>query len=481
MLLFLFFFPLVASLVVLLFGKSLSKLLSLAFTSVLFFATVYFFISQKQNIILAEVNYPWVTKLNLYFHLVADGFSIWMILLTNFLLPLIVLSTFRKDIERSNVFYSLMLLMQFGLNGVFLAADGFLFYVFWELALIPIYFIVWLWSDNPIKEISSRVAFKFFVYTIAGSLFMLFAFMYLYAYNGTLSVESLYNLNLTENEQIFLFLCIFIAFAVKIPVFPFHTWQADTYKEAPTAGTMLLSGIMLKMGIYALIRWLIPVFPLGLQFWSPYILVLCVIGIIYGAIIAIKQDNLKNLLAFSSLSHVGLIAAGTFILTKEGLQGSLVQMLAHGVNVFGMFYIAEIILSRTSTLSIAQLGGIRNVAPKFFTFTLILTLAAVGLPTTNAFIGEFLLLFSMFQYNTYLAIAAGFTIILGAVYMFRMVQNTFLGPINLRTQSFTDLYATEIFIFVVLTITIFTFGLFPNLVFETASPIFDKILQTALR
>jgi NADH-quinone oxidoreductase subunit M len=244
---------------------------------------------------------------------------------------------------------------------------------------------------------------------------------------------------------------------------------------------MLLSGIMLKMGIYALIRWLIPLFPLGLQFWTPYILVLCVIGIIYGAIIAIKQDNLKNLLAFSSLSHVGLIAAGSFILTKEGLQGSLIQMLAHGVNVFGLFYIAEIIISRTSTLSIAQLGGIRNVAPKFFTFTLILALAAVGLPTTNAFIGEFLLLFSLFQYNTYLAIAAGLTIILGAVYMFRMVQNTFLGPINLRTQTFTDLNATEVFIFVVLTFTIFTFGLFPNLVFETASPIFDKILQTALR
>jgi NADH-quinone oxidoreductase subunit M len=365
MLLTIFIFPLLAAIGVFALGEKLAKFIALFASVILFGLTCVLFFNGVSTGNFGEVNFAWIPDMNIHFHLVADGLSVWLLLLTNFLVPIIILSSYHKSFRNANVFFAFVLFMQFGLNGVFLAADGFLYYIFWELALIPIFFIVWLWSDNEDLEVRKRTAFKFFVYTIAGSLFMLFGFMYLYAKLGSVSIEALYASSFSSNEQIGLFLCFFLAFAVKIPIFPFHTWQADTYREAPSVGTMLLSGIMLKMGIYSLIRWLIPLFPLGLAFWTPYIIMLCVIGIIYGAVIAIKQDNIKNLLAFSSLSHVGLIAAGTFVLSYEGMQGALIQMLAHGVNVVGLFFIAEIILQRTGTLSIAQLGGIRTVAHAF--------------------------------------------------------------------------------------------------------------------
>lgn len=481
MLLTIFIFPLLAAIGVFALGEKLAKPLAIFASAILFGLTCVLFFAGSSTGSFGEVKLAWIPDMNIHFHLLADGLSVWLLLLTNFLVPIIILSSYHKAIRNANVFFALVLFMQFGLNGVFLAADGFLYYIFWELALLPIYFIVWLWSENENLEVRKRTAFKFFVYTIVGSLFMLFGFMYIYAQLGTVSLEALYSSSFSSTEQIGLFLCFFLAFAVKIPIFPFHTWQADTYREAPSVGTMLLSGIMLKMGIYSLIRWLVPVFPLGLDFWTPYIIVLCVIGIIYGAIIAIKQDNIKNLLAFSSLSHVGLIAAGTFVLTFEGMEGAVIQMLAHGVNVVGLFFVAEIILQRTGTLSISQLGGIRTVAPRFFTFTIILVLAAVALPTTNAFVGEFLLLYSLFQYHTWLGVFGGLTIILAAVYLFRMVQYTFLGNVSQRTQNFADLSNTETAIFTIITLVIFGFGLFPNIVFKTALPVLETILQTAMR
>jgi NADH-quinone oxidoreductase subunit M len=274
---------------------------------------------------------------------------------------------------------------------------------------------------------------------------------------------------------------MFLAFAIKIPVFPFHTWQPDTYKEAPSAGTMLLAGIMLKMGLYSLLRWLLPVVPAGVEFWTPYIMVLAVIGVIYGSIIAFKQDDLKKLLAYSSFAHVGLITAGIFTLTREGFQGATAQMFAHGLNVVGLFFAAHIIYQRTGTLSIAQLGGIRNVAPKFATAFMIVVLASVALPTTNAFIGEFLLLYSLFEYNTYLSIVAGLTIILGAVYMLRMYQYVMLGETNERTAGFEDLNARELTIFAILIIGIFAMGVYPKPFMQLVQPSLETILSYSMR
>lgn len=467
------FFPLLAAFLTYFSGKFAAKT-AFGFSVFNLLFTVFAFAQVKQSGVLALSN-EWIAEPKILFSLVADGLSIWLLVLTNFLIPVILLSSFRKSVTNANLFYALVLAMQFGLNGVFLAFDGFLFYIFWELALLPIYFIVWLWGENPSAEIRTRTAFKFFIYTIAGSLLMLFGFMYLYAKIGSLNPFNLYNAALSVNEQVVLFLCFFAAFAVKIPIFPFHTWQADTYREAPTVGTMLLSGIMLKMGLYALLRWLVPVFPQGTEVLIPYIIVLCVIGVLYGAVIAIRQDNLKNLLAYSSLSHVGLIALGSFVYTNAGVQGAVVQMLAHGVNVIGVFFIAEIILQRTGTLSVAELGGIRNVAPKFFTVSLIMVLASVGLPLTNGFVGEFLLLFAAFQYNTWLAVAAGFTIILGAVYLLRMVQNVFLGETTERTQNFADLSLTETIVFIVLITAVFLFGVYPKIVFDIVQPYIETL------
>jgi NADH-quinone oxidoreductase subunit M len=310
---------------------------------------------------------------------------------------------------------------------------------------------------------------------------MLLGFVYLYQKGGSFSVSALYGLGLTDTEQSFLFWAFFIAFAIKIPVFPFHTWQPDTYQEAPSAGTMLLAGIMLKMGLYSLLRWLLPVLPHGVMLWTPLVIVLAVIGVIYGSVIAMKQDNLKKLLAYSSFAHVGLITAGIFTLTREGFQGATVQMFAHGFNVVGLFFAAEIILQRTGTLCISQLGGIRNVAPKFATAFMVVVLASVALPTTNAFIGEFLLLYGVYEYNTWLSVVAGLTIILGAVYMLRMYQLVMLGETNNKTEGFRDLSRNELIVFVLIIIGIFQLGLAPKMFMTYVQPSLDLILNYSLR
>ncbi len=428
-----------------------------------------------------EVSFRWIENPTINFSLSLDGLSFMLVALTTFLVPLIIFTTYRKEVLHAKSFYSLILLMEFGLLGVFLASDGFLFYIFWELALIPIYFIALLWGENKDQAFRNRAIFKFFVYTLAGSLFMLVGFIYLYNKAGGFGTAELYSLNLSDTEQSFLFWAFFLAFAIKIPVFPFHTWQPDTYQEAPTAGTMLLAGIMLKMGIYGLMRWLVPVLPQGVEIWTPVVIVLGVIGVIYGSVIAIKQDDLKKLLAYSSFAHVGLIAVGVFTLTREGFQGAAVQMFAHGFNVVGLFFAAEIIFQRSGTLSISQLGGIRNVAPKFATCFMVLVLASVALPTTNAFIGEFLLLYGAYKYNTWLAVVAGLTIILGAVYMLRMYQRAMLGNTNSLTGSFEDLNWKELLVFALIIMGIFQMGIYPKPLMQMMQPALDNILNYSLR
>ncbi|MBK7149156.1 MAG: NADH-quinone oxidoreductase subunit M [Bacteroidetes bacterium] len=476
------FLPLLFALLTFLSGNRYAKYVALAGGAATFIACILlkpiFVSGQLQPI---AVSYPWIANPVVNFALSLDGLSFVLVALTTFLLPFIIGTTFGKEIDNAKAFYSLILLMEFGLLGVFLAADGFLYYIFWELALIPIYFIALLWGENKDREFRNRAIFKFFIYTLAGSLFMLLGFIYLYQSTGSFSVSALYNLNLSDTEQSVLFWAFFVAFAIKIPVFPFHTWQPETYKEAPSAGTMLLSGIMLKMGLYSLLRWLLPVLPHGVMLWTPLVIVLAVIGVIYGSVIAVKQDNLKKLLAYSSFAHVGLITAGIFTLTREGFQGATVQMFAHGFNVVGLFFAAEIILQRTGTLSISQLGGIRNVAPKFATVFMVVVLASVALPTTNAFIGEFLLLFGVYEYNTWLSVIAGLTIILGAVYMLRMYQLVMLGETNDTTAGFRDLNSRELLLFALLIIGIFQLGLAPKMFMTYVQPSLDLILNYSLR
>jgi NADH-quinone oxidoreductase subunit M len=426
------------------------------------------------------MNLPWIASAGIVFKVGMDGISLLLVLLTVFLMPLIILSTFKHNYERPSSFYALILFMQTGLIGVFTALDAFLFYFFWEVALIPIYFIAGLWGgENRI-----RVTFKFFLYTVFGSLFMLVAFVYLYFQTPgthTSELSAFYQLVLDAGTQSWLFWFLFIAFAIKMPVFPFHTWQPDTYAEAPAAGTMLLSGIMLKMGIYGVLRWLLPVVPLGVSQWSTVAIVLSIIGIVYGAIIAIRQHDMKRLIAFSSISHVGLIAAGLFTLTEQGLQGVMIQMLSHGINVVGLFFIIDIIQQRTGTREIAAMGGITQKAPFLTVCFMVLMLGAVALPLTNGFVGEFLLLMGVYQYNAWMGAVAGLTIILGAVYMLRMFQRVMFGETNHITDVFTDLTFTEKAVLVPLVIMVFWIGLNPNTFLNISEPAIGQLLNVINR
>jgi NADH-quinone oxidoreductase subunit M len=415
----------------------------------------------------------WITQPNISFALKADGLSMAMLLLTTVLTPIIIFSSFGNDYKNSKSFYALILFMSFAMAGTFLASDGLLYYIFWELSLIPIYFIALIWGNGDAEERKKAVV-KFFIYTLAGSLFMLVAFVYLYQKAGSFLLEDLYKVNLSATEQLWIFLAFFLAYAIKIPLIPFHTWQANVYQKAPTVGTMLLSGIMLKMGLYSVIRWQLPLAPLAAKEYMYIFIGLGIAGVIYGSIVALKQKDLKKLLAYSSLAHVGLIAAGTYTLTLDGLRGAVLQMIAHGFVVVGLFYVAEIIFRRYETRAIAEMGGIRAQTPKFTSMFLILVLASVALPSTFNFVGEFTVLYSLSQINIWFAILGGTTIILGAYYMLKMFQHAMLGETN--TKIFADVTFNEGATLVIIIAVLFFFGMYPKPIIDLITPSLQEIL-----
>jgi NADH-quinone oxidoreductase subunit M len=415
----------------------------------------------------------WITKPNISFSLKADGLSIAMLLLTTALTPIIIFSSFENDYKNAKAFYALILFMAFAMTGTFLASDGILYYIFWELSLIPIYFIALIWGNGD-AEARKKAVVKFFIYTLAGSLFMLVAFVYLYQKAGSFLLEDLYKLNLTATEQLWIFLAFFLAYAIKIPLIPFHTWQANVYQKAPTVGTMLLSGVMLKMGLYSVIRWQLPLAPLAAKEYMYIFIGLGIGGVIYGSIVALRQKDLKKLLAYSSLAHVGLIAAGTYTLTLDGLSGAVLQMIAHGFVVVGLFFVAEIIYRRYETRVISEMGGIRSQSPKFASMFLILVLASVALPSTFNFIGEFTVLYSLTQVNIWFAVLGGTTIILGAYYMLKMYQYAMLGETN--SKLFADVTANEGITLVLIIGVIFFFGMYPKPIVDLITPSLQEIL-----
>jgi NADH-quinone oxidoreductase subunit M len=415
----------------------------------------------------------WITKPNISFALKADGLSLAMLLLTTALTPIIIFSSFGNEYKNSKSFYALILFMAFAMAGTFLAADGLLYYIFWELSLIPIYFIALIWGNGDTEERKKAVV-KFFIYTLAGSLFMLVAFVYMYQRAGSLLLEDLYKLNLSAAEQLWIFLAFFLAYAIKIPLIPFHTWQANVYQKAPTVGTMLLSGIMLKMGLYSVIRWQLPLAPLAAKEYMYVLIGVGIAGVIYGSIVALRQKDLKKLLAYSSLAHVGLIAAGTYTLTLDGLRGAVLQMIAHGFVVVGLFFVAEVIFRRYETRAIAEMGGIRAQTPKFTSMFLILVLASVALPSTFNFVGEFTVLYSLSQINIWFAILGGTTIILGAYYMLKMFQHAMLGETN--SKLFADVTINEGITLVIVIAVLFFFGMYPKPILDLITPSLEEIL-----
>jgi NADH-quinone oxidoreductase subunit M len=476
-LLVLIFLPLAVGLLLLLFKPQQANWIAFGGAAVeLIVSGVLVFQFQKDATVQFVFSTPWITSLGLNFSVGLDGISVLLVLLTTGLMPFIVLSAFGRTFDEPHAFYGLMLIMQSALVGVFAARDGLLFYLFWEMALIPIYFICLIWGG----ENRGRITIKFFIYTLAGSLFMLLALVYLYLQtpNRTFDILALYEAGraLPLHDQNLVFWALFVAFAIKMPVFPFHTWQPDTYTVAPAQGTMLLSGIMLKMGVYGLIRWLVPVVPLAFQEWGMTAIVLSVIGIIYASCIALVQKDYKRLIAYSSIAHVGLIAAGLLTWTEIGVQGAMVQMISHGVIAVGLFFIVEIILERTKSRSLTELGGIRNVAPTLAVVFIIVMLGSVALPLTSGFIGEFLLINSLFQYHRILGAVAGLTIILGAVYMLVAFQRAMSGETNPITASFKDLTIQEKFVLFPIVLVILAIGIYPNFILAISEPAVKNLL-----
>ncbi|UKJ07709.1 complex I subunit 4 family protein [Solitalea lacus] len=470
-------FPLLGSVIVALTRGEQAKKLALGFSLVelvfaLFALSKFDYANPDSQFI---YNKPWVESLGISFKVGMDGISLLLVLLTTILVPLIILSSFRKEFRKPYAIYGLVLFMQAGLVGVFTSLDAFLFYVSWEAALIPIYFISAIWGG----EDRIRVTFKFFVYTMFGSLFMLIGIIYLYMNTPehSFDISQFYLVYLDKDTQSWLFWCFFLAFAIKMPVFPFHTWQPDTYTTAPTIGTMLLSGIMLKMGIYGVMRWLLPVFPLGVMQWGQTALILSLIGVVYASVIAFTQKDIKRLIAYSSIAHVGLISAGIFALNAQGMQGAMIQMISHGINVVGLFFAVEIVLERTKVRESYLLGGIAAKAPVFAATFLIILLGAVALPLTNGFVGEFLLLNSIYQYDIWYGVVAGLTIIFGAVYMLRMYQNVMFGKEGTASVGFTDIVGSEKLVLFLICAMVVFFGFQPKFLLQISEASVNNLLE----
>ncbi len=372
---------------------------------------------------------PWIEYPLIRYHVGLDGLSLWLVILSTLLTPLCILVSWRYIQKRVKEFYAFMLLLLVGVVGVFVSLDLFLFYVFWEVSLVPMYFLVGIWGHE--KRIYAAV--KFFLYTMAGSVLMLAAIIYLYNRAGSFDIPLIMDmmqkgrLTLTGTEGFWLFLAFFFAFAIKVPLFPLHTWLPDAHGEAPTAGSVMLASVMLKLGTYGIVRICVPVFPDAAKQCAPWIIGLAIAGIIYGALVAMVQPNMKRLVAYSSVSHLGFVVLGVFTFTQAGLDGAVYQMLNHGVSTGALFILVGYLYERRHSLEIADYGGVGTVAPWLSVVFVVTTLASIGLPLLNNFVGEFLILQGAMQVSFSYAFFAAVGVILSAVYMLWMVQRTFYG------------------------------------------------------
>jgi NADH-quinone oxidoreductase subunit M len=414
-------------------------------------------------------SYVWMKYLGASFNIGLDGMGHLLTLLTALSFPIIFVATYNNKYKNASAFYGLMLLAQAGLMGVFTAMDALVFYFCWELALIPVYFLCSRWGGE--KRI--QATFKFFVYTFAGSLLMLIGIIYVYLQtpptpysDHSFAISAFYNLRLSFQQQNWLFWLFFIAFAVKMPVFPFHTWQPDTYEQSPTAVTMVLSGIMVKMGVFAVLRWLIPIFPAAVDKYDNIVIGLSVVGMIYASLIAIKQDDLKRLVAYSSIAHIGLMCAAIFSSNRIGVEGVMIQMFGHGINIIGLWIVIDLIEKQTGVRKISQLGGIAHKAPVLTIMLVVIALANIALPLTNAFVGEFMMFNGLFKFNVWYAAVAGISIILAAVYTLNMVQKVFYGETNSITALVKEITWEQKIILSVIVVAIFMMGVFPQPMFN---------------
>lgn len=425
-------------------------------------------------------NCEWMPGIGSSFAVGLDGMGQLLCLLTAVSFPIIFLATWHSSYKRAYNFFALMLLSQAGLMGVFLAMDALLFYFFWELALIPVYFLCSQWGGE--KRIA--VTFKFFIYTFLGSVLMLVGILFVYAHtkDQSFAIESFYNANLGERTQSWLFWLFFVAFAIKMPIFPFHGWQPDTYEQSPTATTMVLSGVMVKMGVFGLLRWLLPVLPIASYSWGDMASSMAVIGMIYASLIAIQQDDIKRLVAYSSIAHIGLMCIAIFSEDKMSIQGVMIQMFNHGINIIGLWIVVEIIERQFGTRKLSELGGLAQKAPAMAILFVVIALANIALPLTNAFIGEFLMFSGIFgsevtHYNIVFTVLAGLCIILAAVYTLNMIRKVFYGESVALTSNAQDLKLSEKLALGIIVLLIFWMGVYPQPILNSTKEITDSILK----
>jgi len=429
---------------------------------------------------------PWiqVAGWNIHYYVGVDGLSILLVLLTTFLTPISILSTWTAIEERVKDFMLFFLLLEVGMSGVFLAQDLFLFYIFWEFTLVPMYFLIGIWGGP--RRIYAAI--KFFLYTMAGSILMLLAILWLGINQGTFSVpELMAKGGIPADIQLWLFLAFAAAFAIKVPMWPLHSWLPDAHVEAPTAGSVILAGVLLKMGTYGFLRFNLPLFPEAAKQAAPWIALLAVIGIIYGAWVSYAQKDVKKLVAYSSVSHLGFVMLGLFALNAQGIQGSILQMINHGLSTGALFLLVGMIYEQTHTREMAVYGGLWKITPIFGSIMLIVSLSSMGLPGLNGFVGEFTILLGAFGSQAigspWFAGVAALGVIMAAIYILTMFQKMFLGPegsiveeVKKHGHALRDLNWREIVTMVPLLVFIFWIGLYPRPFFELMAPAVEKLL-----
>ena len=486
------FFPLVGMLIILFLPREADRLIktvTLVVTIIVFFISLPLafddvFVSSSAMHYTEFAN--WISigdYFQMNYNVGIDGISLWLVMLTTFIMPIAILSTWHAVDKNTKGFMALALLLETGMLGAFISLDLFLFYVFWELMLVPMYFMIGIWGGK--NRIYAAV--KFFIFTAVGSLLMLVAIIYVYYYsvqagvpfeNG-FSIAHFAQLDIPAHLQAWLFVAFAFSFAIKVPMFPVHTWLPDAHTEAPTAGSVILAAILLKMGTYGYVRFAIPLFPVATMQFTPFLALLAVIGIIYGALVAMMQDDVKKLVAYSSVSHLGFVMLGVFAMNLQGLSGGLLQMINHGISTGALFLIVGFIYERRHTRLIVDFGGLSKVMPVFATIFLIVTFSSIGLPGTNGFVGEFLILVGAFESELRVfTVFATTGVILAAVYMLWMFQRVMMGKVtNPKNENLKDLSAREVVIMMPLLIFIFWIGIYPNTFLDKMNPALENMIK----
>ncbi|MDH3254613.1 MAG: NADH-quinone oxidoreductase subunit M [Acidobacteriota bacterium] len=487
--------PLAGAVLVMLFmrqgqGESIRKFATgVALVDFLLSVPLWFAFDRDGELFQFRESARWIESLGIGYEFGIDGIALLLVLLTTLLGVLAFLSSWSAIDVREKEYYVFMLLLQTGMLGVFMAMDFFLFYVFWEVMLVPMYFLIGIWG-GPRKLYA---AIKFFLYTLVGSVLMLLGILALYFFNGpglfryvgvgnekTFFIPQFHDIAglIPPDLQFWIFLAFFVGFAIKVPMFPFHTWLPDAHVEAPTAGSVILAGVLLKMGTYGFVRFSLPILPNATWRLLPWMVLLSIVGIVYGALVAMAQKDMKKLVAYSSVSHLGFVMLGIFALNGPGLSGGILQMINHGLSTGALFLLVGVIYERRHTRMIAEYGGISAQMPSYATIFLIITMASIGLPTLNGFVGEFTILVGAFSRNWLWALMGAIGIVLGAAYMLWMYQRVFFGPItNPENKKLKDLNLRELAYLLPLVLLCFWIGLYPRPFFRILETPVQHILQ----